>query len=148
MKKLIGTEIGSYLFDASAKTVEIQGLPFNLSQVLLITNVTDQIVIYNPLSTSLGATLQGSILTLDYDTSSMDDTDVLQILINIPERETQKIEEFNSHGLSEIMNKILVELRIMNFILSTGFRGRAGEIEKLCPDELIADFNKMQTIKE
>ena len=48
MKQLIGSDTGSYTFDASAKQITIIGLPtFTIEQVLLITNVTDGIVIYN-----------------------------------------------------------------------------------------------------
>ena len=46
---MVGNEIGSYTFDASAQTVTISGMgTLNLEDILLITNVTDQEVIYSP----------------------------------------------------------------------------------------------------
>lgn len=74
MKKLVT----SYTFDASAKTVTSTDFT-SLEGVLLITNVTDNVIIYNFANASLGGSLSGNILTLDYDTTSMDDTDDLQI---------------------------------------------------------------------
>jgi len=76
MKKLVT----SYTFSASAKTVDSADFT-SLEKILLITNVTDQIIIYNFADTSKGGTLAGTTLTLEYDTSSMDDTDKLQIFV-------------------------------------------------------------------
>jgi hypothetical protein len=85
MKNLVGHDIGSYIFSASAKTITFLGLPtITLDQVLLITNVLDGIIIYNFASSSLGGVLVGSVLTLDYDTTSMSDSDPLQIYIDLP----------------------------------------------------------------
>ena len=81
-RELIGVNIGSYTFDASAGTVTINDVPtFNLEQVYLITNTTDQVVIYQFNSASLGGSLASNVLTLTYDTSSMSDTDSLAIQI-------------------------------------------------------------------
>lgn len=80
MKKLITP---NYTFDASAGTVDIPALSsFDLENILLITNVTDNIIIYNFASPSKGGTFSGTLLTLTYDTSSMSDTDRLQIYID------------------------------------------------------------------
>lgn len=76
MKKLIT----AYTFDASAQTVTLTGLTSaTLENVLLITNVTDGIIIYNFAEAAKGATIASGVLTLDYDTTSMDDADRLQI---------------------------------------------------------------------
>ena len=84
-KKLIGHDVGSYTFDASAKTITFSGLPtITLDQILLITNVTDNIIIYNFSNPLLGGTLVGSVLTLDYDVTLQSDTDILQIYIDLP----------------------------------------------------------------
>lgn len=87
MKKLIGHDIGSYVFDASEKTITLSGLQTNLTldQLLLITNTTDGIIIFNFANPSLGATISSNIITLVYDTVSMSDTDKLQIFIDIPD---------------------------------------------------------------
>ena len=69
-------------FDASAKTVTHPSFSdVTLAGIQLITNVTDNIVIYNFADPTKGGTLAGDVLTLDYNTTSMDDTDELQILV-------------------------------------------------------------------
>lgn len=75
MKKRITT----YTFDASEKTITFSGA-MELEGFLVITNVTDNIIIYNFADSTLGGSITGSILTLDYNTSSMSDTDDLMIM--------------------------------------------------------------------
>lgn len=76
MKKLIS----GYTFDASEKKVTFTGYTvINLASVLLITNVTDNIIIYNFADATLGGTVATNVLTLTYSTTSMDDADKLQI---------------------------------------------------------------------
>ena len=104
---------GQYTFDASAQMIEFLGVRPDLEWILLITNVTDQIVIYNPLSTSLGATLSNNRLTLEYVTTSMDDLDDLQIYIDIPV-------EKDYDNKNEILDNILTELKVISFLLSEG----------------------------
>lgn len=74
------TLVQNYTFDASAKQVTFTDYnPIVLANVLLITNVTDGIIIYNfadPLKTGTAAT---NVLTLAFDTTGMDDADKLQI---------------------------------------------------------------------
>lgn len=76
----------SYLFDASAQTVVFQGhVSGSLEQrrILSIINVVEGVIIYNLLDPNKGGTIipdaGGDILTLEYDTTSMSDTDELHI---------------------------------------------------------------------
>ena len=79
-KRLVET----YTFDASAQTVTLNG-HYELNQLLLITNVTDNIIIYNFTASSKGASLSYdsssnvTTITLTYDTTAMSDDDVLQV---------------------------------------------------------------------
>lgn len=78
---MIGVDYGSYSFNAASSQVIINlpsGSP-KLESVLLITNVTDNIIIYNFADAALGGVLSGNVLTLDYSTASMSNTDSLQI---------------------------------------------------------------------
>lgn len=86
MKTLIGHDIGQYTFNAAAQTITFNGLPpFALEQILLITNENPNIIIYNFADpTPNGGTLVGNVLTLDYNTTSMSNTDPLQIYIDLP----------------------------------------------------------------
>lgn len=76
MKKLVS----DYLFDASEKKVTFTDYnPIILERVLVITNVTDGIIIYNFADPAKGGSAATNVLTLEYDTATMDDTDKLQI---------------------------------------------------------------------
>jgi len=78
--------IHHYTFNAAAGTVTIEGST-KLERLLLITNVTDNVIIYNFANPALGGTLsynsatEQSTITLTYNTSSMSNTDKLQIFI-------------------------------------------------------------------
>jgi hypothetical protein len=96
MKRMVGIDVGSYTFDASAKTVTISGITsLLLNQFLLITNTTDNIIIYNFADPSLGGVLTSSgstsILTLTYNTATMSDTDNLQIFLEVADNTEESI---------------------------------------------------------
>jgi len=72
--------ITEYTFDASLKTVRFDDyVSISLDGCLLITNVTDGIGIFQFNSPSLGGTVATNVLTLEYDTTTMSDSDDLQI---------------------------------------------------------------------
>jgi hypothetical protein len=105
MKQLLATDTpGSYTFNKTAKTVTFSGLrqSITLANILLITNVTANTIIYNFADSTKGAvSFNNNILTLDYDTTSMADTDVLQIFLDLPSNEE------SLHDLLRRMNKLL-----------------------------------------
>jgi hypothetical protein len=79
MKKRLAS---GYTFDASAKTlIHADFSDIGLDGIQVITNVTDNIIIYNFADPTKGGTLATDTLTLTFDTTSMDDTDELMILI-------------------------------------------------------------------
>jgi hypothetical protein len=104
MKKLLGQDAsGTYAFNPTAKTVTFSGLSqqITLANILLITNVTANTIIYNFASSSTGAvSFANNVLTLDYDTTSMSATDVLQIYLDLAGEESL-------HDLLRRMNKLL-----------------------------------------
>lgn len=76
MKKLIT----NYTFNATAQTVTFTDYTtIRLESVLLITNVTDNVIVYNFADLGFGGSVTDNILTLAYNTTGMDDTDSLQI---------------------------------------------------------------------
>jgi hypothetical protein len=76
MKKIITT----YTFVPAAKTVQLTGLgSVDIKGLLLITNVTDNVIIYNFADPLKGGTAAGNTVTLTHDTSSMAAGDNLQI---------------------------------------------------------------------
>lgn len=83
MKQFVGTEIGGYSFSAASQQVTLTGLnTLTLEQVLLITNVTTNQVIYQFNNPALGGSISSNVITLDFNTTSMSDTDRLQIIID------------------------------------------------------------------
>lgn len=80
MKQLITT----YTFSAAAKQISLtEYTSLDLNRLLLITNVTDNIIIYNFADPSTGATILGNVITLGYNTIGMNDTDTLQIFYDV-----------------------------------------------------------------
>jgi hypothetical protein len=81
MKKLIS----NYSFNAAAKTVTFSDYgSITLENVLLVTNVTSNTIIYNFAQPTKGGTVAGNVLTLTYNTTSMSNGDKLQIYYDDP----------------------------------------------------------------
>jgi hypothetical protein len=73
-------KIDNYTFDKTAKTVTFNNyVSIGLDHILIIVNVTDNIIIYNFADPTKGGTVSTNVLTLTYDTSSMSNTDNLLI---------------------------------------------------------------------
>jgi len=84
MKIIVWKDIWNYTFNAVAKTITFYDLPtINIRDVVLITNVTDNIIIYNFADVWFGGTITSQVLTLDYDTATMDNADDLQVILDI-----------------------------------------------------------------
>ena len=87
MKALLGIDFnGSYTFDPATNKVTFKNLDdaISLSNILVITNVTANTVIYNFASSTKGAvSFNGTELVLDYNTSSMNANDQLQIYLDV-----------------------------------------------------------------
>jgi hypothetical protein len=74
------TLITNYTFNAASKTVTFLGYSrILLDSILIITNVASNTIIYNFAGTGKGGTVSGNVLTLDFDTSAMSNSDPLQI---------------------------------------------------------------------
>jgi hypothetical protein len=79
MKKLVS----NYSFNAAAKQVTLADYTtIDLESLLLITNVTSNTIVYNFAGQGKGATISGNVLTLDFDTTLMSNSDNLQIFID------------------------------------------------------------------
>lgn len=74
------TLITNYIFNSQNRTVSfIDYNTIDIEKILLITNVSDNIIIYNFANPNQKGTVLNNVLTLSYDTSSMSDIDDLQI---------------------------------------------------------------------
>lgn len=73
--------IKNYTFNASARTVTFSDFTaISLDRLLLVTNVTANVVVYQFNDPTLGASAAGNVLTLAADTSTMHNGDKLQII--------------------------------------------------------------------
>ena len=98
MAKLL---ISNYTFDASEKQITFTDYAnIAIESVLLITNVTDNVIIYNFADHALGGTAATNVLTLTYNTTTMDDTDKLQIFYD----DTAQDLPLNSDGRVQTSN--------------------------------------------
>jgi len=104
------------LFDASAQTVEFLDYDsIDLSRVLLITNVTDGTIIFSFADSTKVGTITNNVLTLDYDTTSMDDKDDLlifyqedDIVVTSGGRLQSLVTDSN---VEELLKEMLIELK-------------------------------------
>lgn len=102
------TLIQNYTFDSAARQITFDEA-FGLDQILLITNVTRNKIIYNFATPALGGSMSGKVLTLNADLALMDSGDILQIYVDVAEQPaTEK-------GQSGILNTLQ---RILNALLS------------------------------
>lgn len=123
MKKLVT----SYTFDASERTVTSDDFT-SLEKILLITNVTDQIIIYNFADQTKGGTLALTVLTLEYDTTSMDDGDKLQIFVE-DAAVVQPISGTVTAELSATDNAVLDEIKVDTEAIETAVEAiQAGQL--------------------
>jgi len=122
MKRLVGTDIvGGYTFNPAAKTVTFTGLQYTitLANILLITNTTANTIIYNFADSTNGAvSFANNVLTLDYNTASMNATDALQIYIDVESyeeslatllRRMNKLLESNAVVDSKLRQRVTIE---------------------------------------
>ena len=72
--------ITNYTFNKTARTVTFNDYKtINLDGILLITDETSNVIIYIFPNSNSGGTVLGNVLTLDYNTSAMSNSDNLQI---------------------------------------------------------------------
>ena len=101
------TLIDDYSFNASTKQITLNELTsIKIEQILLITNITDNTIIYNFADSSLGGSVVGNVLTLKYDTILMDNLDSLQIFIETPNTDFVQLNNLLTDGIAEIVHQL------------------------------------------
>ena len=101
------TLIDDYTFNPSNRTITINEIAsLKLEQLLLITNTTDNVIIYNFADKYLRATTLGNVITLNYDTTTMSNSDALQIFIDTPNTDFIGLNELLTDGISEIVHQL------------------------------------------
>lgn len=107
MKKLIE----NYTFNPTTKEIVfLDYTTIDLERILIVTNVTINTIIYNFANSLQGGSIDGNVLTLNYNTSSMNNTDKLQIYyetIDTPSSEQTQKEIYNlTETLYELINRL------------------------------------------
>jgi hypothetical protein len=102
------TLVKNYTFNKSLKQVTISNIAeLDIEQVLLITNVTANVIIYNFADPLAGGYTTGNVLVLDFDTASMSDTDKLQIFLDIPNyQDLETLADVLVAGMSGILTQL------------------------------------------
>lgn len=118
MKKLVT----SYTFNAVAKTI-VSADFVSLDAILLITNVTDNVIIYNFAGTGKGGTLSGTTLTLDYDTSGMDNGDSLQIFVDDLVTPSTSVNQTTLNDLIGTLQELIQRLAPLASAMNSGAPG-------------------------
>lgn len=73
----------AYKFNASAKTITFKDFTaVDIAQIGLITNVTDNVIIYRFDKNAQGGSITGNVLSLNFNTTTMEDSDILRIDMN------------------------------------------------------------------
>jgi hypothetical protein len=110
MKRLLGVDLdGSWTFTpgiAGAGTIAFNGVTLGLNQILLITNATQNTIIYNFADATKGAaSYSGGVLTLDASTAGQGAGDSLQIYVDVDE--PQMIDIPSKSAMSLLLTRIL-----------------------------------------
>lgn len=101
------TLVTNYAFDAASRQITfLDVVPQSIESVLLVTNVTDGIIVYNFADPYAGGVLVGSVLTLAYDTTFMSNADSLQVFIDTPNTDFEELNETLRSGIIEIVRQL------------------------------------------
>ena len=114
MKELIK----DYIFDPTNKNVVFNNYDkIDLERVLLITNVTDNVIIYNFANPVAGGrVVNNNILNLQYDTTTMSDTDKLQIFYEV---DAVPAKEATQADMYELMYSVYSAVKDLSALVST-----------------------------
>ena len=114
MKELIK----DYIFDPTNKNVVFNNYDkIDLERVLLITNVTDNVIIYNFANPVAGGrVVNNNILNLQYDTTTMSDTDKLQIFYEV---DAVPAKEATQADMYELMYSVYSAVKDLSALVCT-----------------------------
>lgn len=128
-----------YTFNSVTKQITFNTTEtLTLERLLIITNVTDNLIIYNFADPNLGGTLSNNVLTLNYDTSLMNSSDRLQIFIenSYTPASDESIEAINQQ--TELMRRMVKLLEPGSVVGSTG--RQQVDINSITPAVLMQNY--------
>lgn len=97
--------IKDYVFNPVNSTITLPN-EVELESLLVITNVTQNKIIYNFADSYMGAEVGGNVITLQADTMGMLNTDSLQIFIDVPNTDFEQLAQNINDGLVEIVHQL------------------------------------------
>ena len=97
--------ISNYIFNPELGAIVSDEFE-SLENILMITNVSKNQILYNFADLSKGGNLVEKVLTLTTDCSLMNSTDRIQIFIDIPNPDYNSLNEFLQFGLAEIVHQL------------------------------------------
>ena len=98
----------NYTFNKTAKTVTLTDYTtINLEGVLLVTNVTDNIIIYNFADSTISGSVNNNVITLLYNTSSMSDSDKLQIFYDDATNQSTELKQDSQITFATALNDLV-----------------------------------------
>jgi len=150
--------VQNYLFNPATRQITVlDSIPaWTLQNLLVIMNVTlpRKTMLYNFASTDLGATVNGNVITLSFDTTTMSSTDTLQIYLDIqteePAYELEPI--MASYTYDENLSQVLgtqpltENQRLRTRIADFAQGSRVCKAMSLGTDAVKIDCNGMQTV--
>lgn len=115
-------QITNYTFNKTAKQVTFTDYTtIRLDSILLITNVTDNVIIYNFADPLLGGTVATNVLTLTYDTSGMDNADKLQIFYDDSDTAPSNAElQTTLYSLTQTLQELTARLAVLASMANSG----------------------------
>src|SRR3990172_1991632 len=133
-------KIITYTFSAAAKTITFGDYgSITLESVLVVINATDQITIFNPTNTSLGGTVATNVLTLEYDTTTMSDTD--KLIIYYDDNTAQPISGTVTANLSATDNAVLDAIELDTTAIAGAVSGAEMQVDVITmPSVTIGTF--------
>lgn len=140
------------LFDPVNKTLDFSNLDsFNIRQLYGVINVTRATPIYLPGVDTYGITGQSTnkVLNLVFDTTAHSAGDILNVYYEVaPGFDSNTPKEFGGYLqlMSETMQQVLLELKIMNVMLQEGLNIRRDDLQSM-RDELTTNMS-LDAIKE
>ncbi len=111
MKMLLGTDfLANYSFAPLAKTITITniGATFSNLNFLVIVNATSNKVLYALGDPTNTLTVTGNVVTLSYDTTSMNSGDVLQIFMTFGDNTRQELYTLLNRALALVSSSATV----------------------------------------
>jgi len=96
-KVLIGSDLGEYTFNKVAQTITFSGFTASLERVLMVTDTTNNTIIYQFNDPAKGGALLNNVLTLTYNTNTVafNNADALQIFYWSEDPQQVSLEDLN-----------------------------------------------------